>query len=84
MEETTVAKKTRNRKPTNLSYVPKYQTTDGQEFLDKKEALKVQKKLDLLVAFDADPIADGITGEDVLAYVSLHQAEFSALLRAVK
>lgn len=81
--ETAVVKK-RNPRPTNLSRATSYTTTDGRIFLDKKEALRVQKGLDLVEAFESDPIADGVTGEDMREYVARHKAHFFALLRSLQ
>ena len=83
MSEETVAKKKRTPRPTNLTRSTAYTTTDGKVYLDKKEANRAQKTLDLLATFEANPIAEGVEAAELFEYVKLYRKEFFAVLRSL-
>ena len=83
MSENTETKKKRNPRPTNLVRATVYETTDKKIWQDRRLAGAHQKKLDLMQCFTENPIAEGVTVEDLYDYIKQYKPQFHAVLRTI-
>lgn len=80
---TETEKKKRTPRPTNLTRATIYQCTDGKAFQEKALANAWQKRLDLMQCFTENPIAEGVTVEDLYDYIKQYKPQFHAVLRTI-